>query len=677
MVTEDTTRALSSFDDQFEDRSNQRSTAPLIDPETGMVLDDVEAEQEDKENQEEAHNGDDDKKEKEEEEEDAAAEENLDDIPLTQIQQVLMSSEETFLEPLPQDTPEVQEFLSRFDIEKKTDEISSLLLEHPDTLQVSFAKLTSDCLVDYQEFWKRYFFRFESEDRMRTFYAHLQKQQRLASAAEKAARIRKARMNPLGGLAGVTNFLGTAVMALVEENESDDGDGTKKKDSGSPNQLAGISLNFFGAGGRPPFVLNTAVSEDEDDDGVRQSDEEELGWDDDEDDDDEEEEGGKDDENEDDPNVNDSTCQIEFKDVEKEKLQEQLQRATEERDQLQKTVETQTKEIKALKEATLDVTGDKKLEALQMKIFEKDAELAALKARLDDNDEADDDDEDHQHQSSKASMTQELERLRRELANRDSQVSMLEKKLEHLTVELQSGSSSHPQASELDSNLKAALDAMTEESQRNKALLEQAISEKSDVEAEKEALRATMVSLQAENTSLSQNLQSSGNERAPQLVAAQLEQEASQAQSHVQSLQSQLNDALRELEGSNQRIAHLEVDLQGAQNDSKEKEVKLKNARKKASELEAELQVVKKALEERESELAKVVATATSLGVSKASPSGRSSPGSESTGVKVESSGDDVGSMEEPMVSASAARGLAKVASTGGDDDEEGWGDDW
>jgi uncharacterized phage infection (PIP) family protein YhgE len=118
-------------------------------------------------------------------------------------------------------------------------------------------------------------------------------------------------------------------------------------DDTNPNRSKGLQ-GIFGAAGRPPFVMNTAVDEDD------VEEEEELGWD----DDDEEEEVAEQPRDVDasdldtPPREEVDEEQIVFKDEALESVTEQLKQAIEERDQLHQTVILQTKEIASLKSSS-------------------------------------------------------------------------------------------------------------------------------------------------------------------------------------------------------------------------------------------------------------------------------------------------------------------------------------
>lgn len=245
---------------------------------------------------------------------------------------------------------DVKQFLATFSLESKTDEITALLLENPDTLKLAFEALVPT-KVSYEDFWQRYFYRCD-EERIK---AEIEQEEE----EEKAAHV-----DAFSSIAAVGTLLGGAVKAVSKSIIEDDKTGSPMKPfQMTQNQAskAGIfGTDVFGTSGRPPFVLNTAAGEEED--------EEELGWD------DEEEEGnGRERRNEDD----DGQQQIEFKDAVTEKLQEQLKLALAERDLLHQTVAMQQKEI-----ASLQTHGAENavIEELKTLLFEKESEIAALRA---------------------------------------------------------------------------------------------------------------------------------------------------------------------------------------------------------------------------------------------------------------------------------------------------------
>ena len=229
---------------------------------------------------------------------------------------------------------DVTEFLANFSVEARTEEIAKLLEDNPETLKLVFEALVPT-KVTYEEFWQRYFYRCD-EERIN------------AEIEEEEKRMTASRAEAFKSISAVGSILGGAVKAVSASlTEEDKKDGTGE-------------TGFFRASKRPPFVLNTAVSEGEDDE---EEEEEELGWDDDEDDGDDAADGG----------------QIEFNDVATENLQEQLKLAVEERDQLHQTVEMQKKELASLKTAGAESS---EIDKLKTQLFEKESEVAALRASM-------------------------------------------------------------------------------------------------------------------------------------------------------------------------------------------------------------------------------------------------------------------------------------------------------
>jgi hypothetical protein len=371
-------------------------------------------------------------------------------------------------------------FLSDFDVGTKTDEITKFLEEN-EILKATFTRLaaTNDdqAVVTYADFWSRYFYRIADDTRLVETYRIYFEQ----NLVEKQQQRLEASSRPGGmGLSGMTSFLGGVVGRLTKENENenenhnddsgyvdesmdqtiDDDDGNEDLPgvTGPATRTALGFLKSVTGGGRPPFVMNTAVSDsddaDEDGDDDDDDSEEELGWDDDDeidvddDDDDENEENNhaNDTANDDHDDDDGGETTVEYMDAEKERLLEELEQARAERDSLHKTVEMQTEELKKMQKAvpavvaptvattyssteeTIDTT-----QRLQIKLFEKDSELAALRARLEDNHEEDDDrkkEEDGKHQ-------EDMSKLNDVLSNKDSELNELQNRMKKDTDEYQ------------------------------------------------------------------------------------------------------------------------------------------------------------------------------------------------------------------------------------------------
>lgn len=322
-----------------------------------------------------------------------------------------MKLEETYSTPLDDTDDDVKEFLESFNLEEKNDEISMYLEKH-EMLKEYLEELVPEN-VSYPEFWQRYFYRCDPE--------------RIAAEWRNSSIEEDGPMNAIGHL------LGDAVKA-VSKTLAEDDDG-KALEGNVP------SSSFF-KGARPPFVMNTAVSDGDEN--------EELGWGD-EDDDDEDEENEEDEEEED---------VVIFKDEEKEKLMEELKQALEERDLLQQTVQMQKKE---LLEHRSKGEGSDDIKKLQMQLFERESELAALKlGQLDISVDQHPDEgtvkvkelkeELPQRQSEVSKYRDELEKLRNALIEKDQEVSSRGDELSKLSKELEESKSeiSKLQAEKMD-----------------------------------------------------------------------------------------------------------------------------------------------------------------------------------------------------------------------------------
>jgi len=235
-----------------------------------------------------------------------------------------MNLPETYTSELDTNDEEVEAFLNSFSLEDKVDDMKTVLETHADTVKVRLEELVPET-VTHDDFWKRYYFRCDAE--------------RIAMEWEEDKG-----PNPMNALG---NLIGGTLSALKRQDEQTEDGATK---------------NSLFQGVRPPFVMNTAVSEDDDDE------EEELGWDDDDEEEEEDEEGEEEEE------------QIVFKDEVAENLKSELKQALEERDALQQTVLMQAKELAAMKESGAPTPSD--VEDLRTQLFEKESELSAMKAKL-------------------------------------------------------------------------------------------------------------------------------------------------------------------------------------------------------------------------------------------------------------------------------------------------------
>eukprot|EP00537_Pseudo-nitzschia_pungens_P013565 CAMPEP_0172395072 /NCGR_PEP_ID=MMETSP1061-20121228/17939_1 /TAXON_ID=37318 /ORGANISM="Pseudo-nitzschia pungens, Strain cf. pungens" /LENGTH=847 /DNA_ID=CAMNT_0013126553 /DNA_START=235 /DNA_END=2778 /DNA_ORIENTATION=- len=490
----------------------------------------------------------------------------------------------------------VRAFLDTFDVAAKTEEISKLL-EEDIALKTTFSIVATDqSLVTYADFWTRYFYRIASEDENRlkeTYASYYEKhlaafQQR--KEAERAAAAAAA-SNNLGS--GFSSFFGGVVNRLTHESDSqpydtsgymdesadqtEDGDDDVAPKTGLGGFLSSVT---GGGGGRPPFVMNTAISDDDDDDEEEADEEEEdedseveLGWDDEDDEDfdeldDDDDEAATGEEAVRFRDDDDRSETVDFKDAEKEGLLEELDQARAERDALQKTVQMQAEELKKaslvakpsavaplpVDDSADEGSADAAIHRLKVELFEKDSELAALRAKLEDVHEAEDDEDENQNQNENEKQhQQEIERLTRALADKDLELESL-----RTSTELESlrNSSANDQFAEQQKQVQA----------------EQEIKAMSDLHNEETAkLRDECQKILLEKNQLQANLQSR-IEELERTLASQQEQAAASVQEKETSTPKATADAAtetaaltEELASKDQDIASLKTQLEDCQ----------------------------------------------------------------------------------------------------------------
>lgn len=359
----------------------------------------------------------------------------------------------------PSDDADVKLYIEQFKIEEMTEEIANVLKKYHNTVGVHFNSLAPE-VVTYTQFWQRYFYRCNLS-RVET---------RWQEEADMRERERKEMIQK--GVATVTNLFGGAMKNIgivVAPKADDDNESTYEKyqkQLQEQNEILSRSnetpsappFSLFGSSGRPPFVMNTADSSDEELSNVAakkaieelgvevEDEEEELGWDSDEEDYDEE------DDEEDSQMIEflspgnatptKSSWQSENENISKEvdKLREQLEIVLEERDALQQTTEMQTKELTEMKllKNLPSVSHSRDLEhevqKLEMQIFEKDSELAALKASIDDSH----DDNEFSPKSDNITVLQkELESMKTTIKCRDELILKLSNDAEKHSNEIQ------------------------------------------------------------------------------------------------------------------------------------------------------------------------------------------------------------------------------------------------
>mmetsp|Transcript_31963 Transcript_31963/g.73456 ORF Transcript_31963/g.73456 Transcript_31963/m.73456 type:complete len:542 (-) Transcript_31963:555-2180(-) len=432
-------------------------------------------------------------KENEEEEEEVGTDALLESAKQEVVR--LRGETDTYTEPLAEDDPEVQTFLDSFDIEQKTEEIASLLKEYPETLQVQFDELATAVseeegtnVVSYQQFWQRYFYRCDAERIARQW--ELEDEERRKARAEAIS----------GSLSMVGDLFGGAVkamssMAISQESSPPPQSSPFQYDE---NAASTPGMSFFGASGRPPFVMNTAVDEDEDANAKGEpEEEEELGWDDDDDEGEEErelEEG-------------ESEEQITFTNDEVIKLQEQLNLAISERDQLRETVDMQKTTIGTLRAKEEASESAKEMEKLKMEVFEKDSELAALKASLEDTHDDQKDLSSRKYKAHIASLERDVEREKKAKTEAESQLVTAQQELEDSKAQLEQSRGEKEKAAMQVTELQAQIESLN--------------SSLSLAKEECESLRGgvTNTDLQAQVAGMQSKLDAA-NERAEQLEKA-------------------------------------------------------------------------------------------------------------------------------------------------------------
>lgn len=595
----------------------------------------------------------------------------------------------------------VTAFLEGFDLDTKTEEISKLL-ETDATLKTTFSILSDS--VTYKDFWTRYFYRIDDEERLAKSYSfYYQKNLEEVERELQAAAAEKAQAQNSAGMGGISSFFGGVVSKLTNDGES----GTDMDTSGvvdesidqtvdsedGPVSAARTALGFLssvaGGGGRPPFVMNTAVSDDDDDydddtrdkSGEEDDDDDsevELGWD----DDDDEDFDGLDDNEDADADADqiafaegdDRSETVDFKDAEKEGLLEELEQARAERDALQKTVEMQSEELKKavakttasqppLVQPPVAKNGDSEsddTEKLKLRLFEKDAELAALRSQIDDR-RQDDDNNDASH----AEHAAEVERLKKALATKDQEFEALEKQ------------------------------ALGEQAKHQKTIdgLQESLSAQ---EQQLETLRKTK---DDEASKLQHKVDEKQTEKEEMILALQ---------SQIYALQRQLDEkpsGVEEVEELKQALSKKDVEIAALKAEFKSsgdeirrscntaKETELEAVRNegetKIQELIAQHQAATKSSTDESDKLRQEIEALQSERDRFATERNSlrpTSPGSSSTGVRVDAS--------EAMANDASVQPLASIPTTpnaavslglepsendgdgdGGDDD--GWGDDW
>ena len=636
-----------------EEGANSSRKESLIDPETGIVLED--------------HYEDDDTLWK-----------SPSEATLEEMKERLLSVEAVFLDPLEvaekeesekesegegetaetkdeteaapdenkSDGDPLQVFLKDFDVGSKTEEISELLKTNV-ALQTTFSMLSDS--VSYADFWTRYFYRLDDEERLVNTYniyyqKHLEELERAEEEAKKSSTMGR-----------MTNFLGGVVSKLTVEDPATDDDGVgidqsmESSDtldstnddtpgiSAMGSALGGFLSTVAGNAGRPPFVMNTAVSDDDDIGAAEDDDDEdsevELGWDDDDEDD-------YDDLDDDDNAVafqegDDRSETVDFKDAEKEGLLEELEQARAERDALQKTVEMQAAELKKAAATTPSSsppaastsedssnTASACEETLKLQLFEKDAELAALRSKL--ADQSNDDDNDDTKAVAAKQQEQRIESLEHQLIEKEQNFQMLKKatqaQTKTLEEKLQEQANAQQKLIELEKRLAEKDSQLQEQAQTNQAAadgdsqqkdqeianLQQSLSEKVD---EQKALQTELDSVKEVLASRDEELSVLRTNSEDTAKLSELTQKLQEADSAKQEFEAKLASVTEEVEGLMAQLAAVTKDLEDSQqvtmSAKKDLEAQLASMTKELEASQQETIITKKDLETQLASLAK------------------------------------------------------------------------
>jgi chromosome segregation ATPase len=312
------------------------------------------------------------------------------------------------------DDHDVIDFLTTFQIESKTDDIASILSKYPDTIGFFFEKLVP-LTVTYEQFWQRYYFRCDPE-RIQLEW-DLERERIKQERQELIDKGKETVKNLFGGALKVikgaaasqdSHAVGQGKESIYEKYQAEleekrkalqevSSRGTHDQKQDNLNKVkSGAGFGGLFANVRPPFVMNTAV-DDEDSDTNSQYDanasgldvnteddqeqeEEDLGWGSDED------EISVEDVEEDD--VTEGTEEVVFSSnrFEETKTMQQLQlelaSALDKNQTLEKMLRDHQEQLSGKSEIGNDLNLQSELAKLQLEIFRKDSELAAVKASL-------------------------------------------------------------------------------------------------------------------------------------------------------------------------------------------------------------------------------------------------------------------------------------------------------
>lgn len=450
------------------------------------------------------------------------------------------------------DEVDIKQFIEMFDISSKTDEISNILTNNKDTVNRHFEDLVP-VTITYEQFWQRYYFRcdpvrIQGEWDEETKRLQKERKEMLDKGVKSVQTIFGGALKAIQGVTTASNDKKSSssiydkYQAELEVQQRAMMEPKSTNDTATDKKERGVGLGFFGSG-RPPFVMNTAVSDDEDgidheseqDDGDEEEEVDEFGW------------GSEEDSEDEDADELDSTQEIDedvifFSDPnveEVKKLNEKLSLVIEECDQLQSTVEMQKQEIERLQDS--DERNNKvteypsdEIERLKMSVFEKDSELAALKASLDDPDQ-------HMDAADKKQKILSIE-TERQMKDLKTQLSLKEDELKKSQLQLST------KTSEVDNILEA--------NERNTMELDEA----KETISQLQTILSEMKELDRANQKEMQNLQEQAR-NAQKKSEEKYQGVLLDSQKTIEILESQLEDANQVKKEALERVDNLQRDM--------------------------------------------------------------------------------------------------------------------
>jgi len=500
-----------------------------------------------------------------------------------------------------EEDPAVLEFLSTFDIAAQTDDIGMVLEEHADTVGTHFQELVP-MVVTYEQFWQRYYFRCDP--------SRVQ-----AELDEENERLRQQRQEMLDkGKNTVKNLFGGALNVIkIGQETADQGKeesiyekyqaelAAKQRALGETNvedekQESSTGFGALFRSARPPFVMNTAVDDDDDED-ADDADQEESELEDDEDEDEEIDDFGwgsdDDDEEFSDEEVDDDESEVSEEVVfdtpasgvtqpnpseskEMEELRDQLAKALQVKDEFQ--------------------SKSDELEKLKLSLFEKDSELAAMKASLA---EATEDSVNTSAFGARLdSQSAEMELLKSSLVEKTEQLENIKKNLSKTQV-LQEEEDATDNAM-LAEAFETITSLQTELESANTATQELLEKQKLESEAELNGLREEIQERVAKEDDIARAHASA--EETIASLQAQIEEirinsinTESSRSAECEMLQNELTEAKETITSLQSEFEAVKTDLVNAQalasaSDSQESDTALAEAQKTISMLKSELE---------------------------------------------------------------------------------------